>query len=65
MTEDSYFNGKRRVGGTAAIAHKIGQAGSVKEYKRKFAHDVLDRLLDAGAIEVVEPQLRVVNGGKE
>lgn len=65
MKEGSYYNGRRWVGGTAAVAHQIGQAGGVKEYKKKLLHDAIDRLIDDGVIELAQPQLRVVNGGKE
>lgn len=60
-----YHNGERWVGGMAAFVHDVSEAGGIDAYERKIAHDALDRLLDAGAIEVVRPKLRVVNGGKE
>lgn len=60
-----YHNGERWVGGMAAFVHEVSEAGGIDAYERKIAHDALDRLLDAGDIEVVVPQLRVVNGRKE
>ena len=60
-----HYNGHRWVGGTAGLLHKVKQEGGLVEFQRKLIHDAIDRLLDDGVIELAQPGLRVINGGKE
>ena len=59
-----HFNGSRWVGGTAGLLHKVKQDGGLAAFKKKLVHDYVDKLIDDGVIEVVQPQLQVIDGGK-
>ncbi|SDL24090.1 hypothetical protein [Natronincola ferrireducens] len=48
----SYFNGKRKIGGTAALLHKIKLDGGLEEHYKKLIDDFVTCAIEKGNQEL-------------
>ena len=60
----TYHNGRRRVGGTAALLHKVKQDGGLPSHYAKIFEEMAEVAIDKGILEMARPMLRMIVGGR-
>ena len=60
----TYYNGNRKIGGTAALLHKVKEDGGLTKHYAKVFERMAESAIEEGIIEMASqrPKLRVIDG---